>query len=147
MWPPPGLEEDPNRVCLLNKILYSMKQSAKLWANDASKVLYLLNFVRSQYDNLLFFRREDRVYVITHVDDFKIIGFICKAIDQVKAQLISKFLIKDLGSVDFYLSIKVDRDRAKLIIWLTQTTTMDRIIKELEIKDYKIVKILIESGL
>jgi len=118
MWPPPGLEEDPNRVCLLNKILYSMKQSAKLWANDASKVLYLLNFVRSQYDNLLFFRREDRVYVITHVDNFKIIGPTRKIFDQVKAQLISKFLIKDLSSVDFYLGIKVDRDRAKRIIYL-----------------------------
>jgi len=65
----------------------------------------------------------------------------------VKAQLINKFLIKDLDSVDFYLDIKVDKDRAKRTIYLTQTTAIDRIIKELGIKDYKIIKTSIESGL
>jgi len=81
MWLSLGSEEDPNRVYLLNMVLYGMKQSVKLWADDASKALHSLNFVRSYYDHLLFFRREDRVYVNTHVDDFKIIGLTRKAID------------------------------------------------------------------
>ncbi len=93
-----------------------MKQSAKLWVDNVFKALHSLNFVRSQYDNLLFFRREDRVYVITHVDDFKIIGPTRKVIYEVKAQLTGKFLIKDLNPVGFYLDIKIDRDRVKCII-------------------------------
>ncbi len=115
---PLGSEEDPNRVYLLNKVLYGIKQSAKLWADDISKVLHLLNFVRLQYDNSLFFRRKDRIYVITYVDNFKIIGSTRKAIDQVKVQLIDKFLIKDLNPIDFYLGIKVNKDRVKDIIKL-----------------------------
>ncbi len=65
----------------------------------------------------------------------------------MKTQLINKFLIKDLSSVDFYLGIKINRDRAKRIIYLTYIAAIDRIIKELGIKNYKIIKIPIKSGL
>ncbi len=58
-----------------------------------------------------------------------------------------KFPMKDLNPVNFYLDIKVDRDRAKRTIRLTQTTAIDRIIKNIGMKDYKITKILIESEL
>ncbi len=57
----------------------------------------------------------------------------------MKAQLIDKFLIKDLSPVD--------RDRTKRIIYLTQTAVIDRIIKELGIKDCKIAKTLMKPEL
>ncbi len=55
--------------------------------------------------------------------------------------------MKDLNLVNFYLDIKVDRDRVKCIIQLTQTAAIDRIIKDIEMKNYKIPKIPIEFRL
>jgi hypothetical protein len=43
----------------------------------------------------LYFRRENRIYVITHVNDFKVIDLTRIVVDKVKEQLMGKFDIKD----------------------------------------------------
>ena len=92
---PPGMQTDPNQVCLVNLALYGAKQSAKLWADDAHKALISIGFEQSKYDSSLYFRREDRIYVTTHVDDFKVIGTTRTVVDKVKQQLMGKFDMKD----------------------------------------------------
>jgi hypothetical protein len=80
----PGMQTDPNQVCLVNLALYGAKQSAKLWADNAHKALISIRFEQFKYDNSLYFRRENRIYVITHVDDFKVIGFTRTVVNKVK---------------------------------------------------------------
>jgi hypothetical protein len=81
---PPGMQTDPNLVCRVNLALYGAKQSAKLWADDAYKVLLSIRFEQSKYDNSLYFRREDRIYIITHVNDFKVIGLTRTVVNKIK---------------------------------------------------------------
>jgi hypothetical protein len=60
-------------------------------ANDAHKTLLSIKFKQSKYDNLFYFRREDRIYIITHVNDFKVIGPTRTVVNKVKQQLMGKF--------------------------------------------------------
>jgi hypothetical protein len=98
-------------VCLLNLALYGMKQSAKLWTDINVNGLKSIGYTKSKYDNVLWFRRTDRTYVITHVNNFKVYAANRRIIDTVKQQIMNLFLIKDLGLIKFYLGMKVDRNR------------------------------------
>jgi hypothetical protein len=84
MWQPNGFLKVPGMVCLLNLALYGMKQSAKLWADINANGLQLIDYTKSKYDNALWFRRTDRTYVTTHVNDFKVYAANRQIIDTAK---------------------------------------------------------------
>jgi hypothetical protein len=98
-------------VCLLNLALYGMKQSVKLWADTNTNSLKSIGYIKSKHDDALWFRRTDRTYVITHVNNFKVYAANRRIIDTAKQQIMNLFLMKDLGPIKFYLGMKVDRNR------------------------------------
>jgi hypothetical protein len=71
-------------VCLLNLALYEIKQSAKLWADINANNLKLIDYTKSKHDDALWFRRTDRTYVITHVNNFKVYAANRRIIDTLK---------------------------------------------------------------
>jgi hypothetical protein len=73
--------------------------------------------------------------VTTHVDDFKVYAANRQIIDIAKQQIMNLFLMKDLGSIKFYLGMKVDRNREKRTIQFTQTAAIDRILDEAKFTD------------
>jgi hypothetical protein len=81
------------------------------------------------------------------VDDFKVIGLTRTIVDKVKQQLMGKFDMKDQGLINFYLGIKVDRDRTKRILKITQTAAIDQILEEMGFTDCTPAKTPIENGL
>jgi hypothetical protein len=111
MWQLNGFLKVPGMVCLLNLALYGMKQSAKLWADTNANGLKLIGYTKSKHDNVLWFRRMDRTYVTTHVDNFKVYAANRRIIDTTKQQIMNLFLMKDLGPIKFYLGMKIDRNR------------------------------------
>jgi hypothetical protein len=88
-----------------------MKQSVKLWADTNANGLKSIGYTKSKHDDALWFRRIDRIYVTTHVDDFKVYAANRQIIDIAKQQIMNLFLMKDLGPIKFYLGMKVDRNR------------------------------------
>jgi hypothetical protein len=71
-------------ICLLNLALYEIKQSAKLWTDINVNDLKSIGYIKSKHDNVLWFRRTDRIYVIIHVNDFKVYTANRRIIDTVK---------------------------------------------------------------
>jgi hypothetical protein len=84
MWQFNGFSKVLGMVCLLNLALYGMKQSAKLWADINANSLKSIGYIKSKHDNALWFRRTDRIYVITHVDNFKVYAANRRIIDIAK---------------------------------------------------------------
>jgi hypothetical protein len=84
MWQSNGFLKVPGMVCLLNLALYRMKQSAKLWADTNANSLQSIGYTKSKHDDVLWFRRTDRTYVITHVDNFKVYAANRQIIDTAK---------------------------------------------------------------
>jgi hypothetical protein len=55
--------------------------------------------------------------------------------------------MKDQSPINFYLGIKVDRDRTKRIFKITQTAAIDQILEEMGLTDCTPAKTSIENGL
>ena len=81
------------------------------------------------------------------MDNFKVIGSTRIIINKTKQQLIGKFDMKDQGPINFYLNIKVDRDRIKRIFKITQTAAIDQILEKMRLTDCTPAKISMENGL
>jgi hypothetical protein len=71
-------------ICVLNLALYKIKQLAKLWADTNVNSLQLIGYTKSKHDDALWFRRTDRIYVTTHIDNFKVYAANRRIIDIVK---------------------------------------------------------------
>jgi hypothetical protein len=58
-----------------------------------------------------------------------------------------KFDMKNQDPINFYLSIKVDKDRTKRIFKITQTAAIDQILEKMGLTDCTPAKIPIENDL
>jgi len=64
--------------------------------------------------------------------------------DAAKREIINTFLIKDFNLITHYLSIYIKRDKEVGTIYFTQTATINRILKKIEIINYSLYQTLIE---
>jgi hypothetical protein len=87
------------------------------------------------------------IYIITHVDNFKIYIFIREIINAAKEEIIILFSIKDLEPIIYYLKLQIERDRQTRIIYFTQTAYIDRILEKIGIRNCKSANISINPKL
>nr|XP_043639383.1 uncharacterized mitochondrial protein AtMg00810-like [Erigeron canadensis] len=107
---PQGYSSENNfLVCKLNKSLYGLKQAPRQWNSKLSSALLECGFSQSKSDYSLFTRNINGNFValLVYVDDIVITGNCVKEIEQVKSFLSTKFKIKDLGKLKFFLGIEV----------------------------------------
>ena len=99
---PTGFENSnsPHLVCQLHKALYFEK------LRDA---LVSLGFMSSKSDHSLFIRHSANrtMFVLVYVDDILVIGSSKVEIQALVQQLNTRFALKDLGEVDYFLGIQV----------------------------------------
>ncbi|GJW52763.1 putative RNA-directed DNA polymerase [Tanacetum coccineum] len=79
------------------------------WNDKLTTVLVEHGFVKSKYDYSLYLKHTNEVFValLVYVDDFIITGNSLDEIEKLKAYLKSKFMIKDLGVMKYFLGIEV----------------------------------------
>lgn len=108
---PPGHPQssDSSLACRLHKSIYGLKQSPRAWHAKLSVVLQEVGFLRSAADSSLFVRNvsNETVVVLVYVDDLIIAGNSNHAISQLKDTLQSRFPIKDLGHLNYFLGIEM----------------------------------------
>nr|GEW61493.1 ribonuclease H-like domain-containing protein [Tanacetum cinerariifolium] len=110
---PLGFEcSDKTKVCKLNKALYGLKQAPRQWNAKLTIVLVEHGFVQSKNDYSLYIKHTDDVFVdlLVYVYDFIITGNSLDEIENFKLFLKSKFMIKDLGVMKYFLGIEVFDD-------------------------------------
>nr|GEX71995.1 ribonuclease H-like domain-containing protein [Tanacetum cinerariifolium] len=100
---------DKNKVCKLNKALYGLKQAPRQWNAKLTTVLVEHGFVQRKYDYSLYLKHTKEVFValLVYVDDFVTTGNSLDEIEKFKVYLKSKFMIKDLGVMKYFLGIEV----------------------------------------
>ncbi|GJX72276.1 ribonuclease H-like domain-containing protein [Tanacetum coccineum] len=107
---PLGFEcADKNKVCKLNKALYGLKQAPRQWNAKLTTVLVEHGFVQSKFDYSLYIKHSNDLFValLVYVDDFIITGNNIDEIKNFKSYLKSKFMIKDLGAIKYFLGIEI----------------------------------------
>ncbi|GKB34004.1 ribonuclease H-like domain-containing protein, partial [Tanacetum coccineum] len=101
--------KDKSKVFKLNKSLYGLKQAPMQWNAKLTTALVEHGFEQSKFDYSLYIKhRSDKfITLLVYVDDIVITGNDDIGINEFKLFLSTKFLIKDLGTLKYFLGIEV----------------------------------------
>jgi hypothetical protein len=104
-------------VCRLNKSLYGLKQAPRAWYARIDNYLIRLGFSKSHADPNFYYKVMNNALVILliYVDNLFFIGEE-SIIIQCKKELASKFNMKDLGLMHYYLGLEVWQKRGEVFL-------------------------------
>lgn len=118
MMQPPGVvdQDKPHHVCRLRKAIYGLKQAPRAWYNELRQFLTSVGFIASLGDTSLFILRSGRhiVYILIYVDDIVVTGNSPPLVDRFITTLASRFSLKDLGNLSYFLGLEASRTPAGL---------------------------------
>ncbi|KAJ8709420.1 hypothetical protein PYW07_009246 [Mythimna separata] len=125
--------EGQNKVCLLKKSLYGLKQASRAWNEKVHKVLVNNGYTQLKTEKCVFYK--DNIIIALYVDDF----FIFSSNEHQKKMLYellnSKFNIKLLGPVTQALGMKVDRNREHGTLKLSQSEYVKNLLTKFGMDD------------
>jgi hypothetical protein len=143
----PGQAE---KVCLLLKAIYGLKQASRAWNVRIHGVLLELGFTRT-YSNAgiyvyLHQEGEGIVIIILYVDDITLLGDKNKEISRIKSTLSSRFEMTDLGEIDSYLGVHITRDRSIKRLEIDQSRYILEIVDRFGLSDANLARTPLPSG-
>lgn len=118
---PPGFDKDGKTKCWkLLRALYGLRKSPRLWQREASKIFTSLGLQVVQEDICLF--AADGIIVFFYVDDIIIVNHASKhtAAENLREQLSKHWELRDMGEAQWFLGIRIIRDRQQMALWLCQ---------------------------
>jgi Reverse transcriptase (RNA-dependent DNA polymerase)/Integrase core domain len=129
----------PSYVCKLIKSLYGLKQASENWHKDVVKALRSLGFKPTLMDDNIFVKVShygNYIFICVYVDDFT-----CafspvdeKEFRWIVSKLQDYFDINDLGETKSILGIKINYDRDKGALMLSQENYIENILKEFKME-------------
>ena len=137
----PGQED---KVCLLRKSLYGLKQSSRQWYKTFDAHLLNIGFQKSSYDSCVYIKAEDGkavTYLVFYVDDMLVGAKNLAQINMIKRELQKQFEMKDLGEARRILGMDIHRDRGKGELWLMQTDYLSKLVQKFYMQHSKSVSI------
>lgn len=102
----------PNHAYRLHKSIYGLLQAPHTWLDGFSDALLEIGFIRSQCDTSMFLHRASHglTILLLCVDDIIVTDPSYSFINKLLPYLSSKFEIKDLGPLHYFLGIEVYGD-------------------------------------
>ena len=103
-------ENTSNKVCKLKKALYGLKQSSRAWFGRFAKVMKESGYKQSQGDHTLFIKHSTVggvTALLFYVGDIILTRNNEREKHEVKQRLTTKFEIKELGKLKYFLNIEV----------------------------------------
>jgi hypothetical protein len=121
---------DGDYIGFLLQALYRLKQSLRLWQEKLHFELEKLGYKPLPSDHCLYAIDIGirGIIIITHVDDFLLIGPCIKAINELKLALAKVFSMKDLGPCNSFLGVRLIRDRPNRTIHLVQDQYAEKVL-------------------
>jgi len=124
-------------VFKLHRSLYGLKQSAFNWNTTVSTYFRELGFAATPADPCVFTQHRSgiTVVIVLYVDDLLITGNNESALIAVKAQISTRFQMKDLGEVSNLLGMNVTRNRREGWLKIDQERYIQDILKRYNMED------------
>ena len=100
-----------DRVWKLRKCLYGLKQSPWMWNQTIDRLLKKVGFVQLTTEHGIYVKREgeSKVFLALYVDDLLLVCTDEGSLLSVKGSLSESFKMKDLGSAEYLLGVKIKR--------------------------------------
>ena len=133
---PDGYRKE-GRCALLRKALYGLRDSPLMWYNEFSTTLKQLKLTASKEEPCLFYNEDRTIFLLFYVDD--IIQMYRKEQEQEANELMKQigeiYELEDRGEVQWFLGVRVIRDRVNRTITLIQDTYIDKIAKRFNLHE------------
>ena len=108
---PPGFFDPsfPNHICKLNKAIYGLKQASRAWYDELRHYLLSQGFTPTVSNPSLFHLNSSPtpIYLIVYVDDTIVTGPNQTQLQQFITTLASRFSLKDIGPLSYFLGVEV----------------------------------------
>ncbi|QRV89278.1 Retrovirus-related Pol polyprotein from transposon TNT 1-94 [Ceratobasidium sp. AG-Ba] len=135
----PGYEDGTNRVLRLRGSLYGLKQAPRVWLLTFGKKVIDAGYTQLESEPSVFIQRDSRgrlAILAVYVDDIAV--FTTKGyVQEVKAELMKLFKMRDMGELGHYLGYRVTRDRKEKTITLTLDTYTKNMVERAGLADAK----------
>ena len=95
----------------------------------------------------MYINPKERLFVITFIDDYIIIGPDKKNIRALKAQLGLKYAIENRGPAFYFLGVEILRDKVNRLLYLSQRNYISEVLKHFNFNDSKSIKVPLQPGL
>jgi hypothetical protein len=118
------MQRNPGQVLKLKKALYGLKQAGRQWSEHLKDALERDGWKRNPYEPCLYQRNKDE-FILVYVDDILIIAPDLARVELTKTQLSSIFPVKDLGEVNEYLGVEIQRDRSTKSFLMRQLGSLE----------------------
>jgi hypothetical protein len=145
---PKGFEVEDNKshVCRLKKELYGLKQAPRAWYGRIDSFLMSLGFTKSKADSNLYYKimNDEPMILLLYVDDLFLTGE-DKPIVECKKRLATKFEMKDLGKMHYFLGLEVWQFPDE--IFLSQGKYIVEILKRFGMLECKAMTTLVVTNL
>ncbi len=133
------------QVCQLNRALYGLKQSPRLWQQNIRATLAKLGYHPLPHDNCIYFTRRklSETIIITYIDNFLLLERDILKIKELKGILSKEFDMKDLGACTQFLGVHNSRERS---IHLAQSLIAQKVANSFGQQDPKPINIPIDTS-
>lgn len=137
-----------DKVCLLKRPLYGLKQSGREWYKKLDSYLSSIDMKKTEVDPCVYVDNGSKsdLIIIVYVDDLLIGSRDINKLNERKKLLQRKFKINDLGPVSNILGISIERDGLTGSLTLSQRRYASDILKKFGMSDCKPVTTPIESS-
>ena len=141
-------EGEEHLVCRLRKSIYGLKQSSRCWNTALDSHLKKMGFSQSKSDPCIYVSGggKDTFYIGVYVDDMILAGKDETKMEKVKKELSSKFDIKDLGELSYFLGMSIVQKQEEKVTWMGQPTYTQKLLTKTGMNDCKPVKTPVDPG-
>ncbi|KAH9658981.1 hypothetical protein KPL70_023688 [Citrus sinensis] len=129
-----------DKVCLLKKSLYGLKQSPRQWYLKFDEFMISHGYCRSRFDNCVYYKLSSSgggIYLLLYVDDMLIACSQKEEIKKLKVELSTEFEMKDLGAATKILGMQIIRDRKSKVLFLSQADYVKNVLTRFNMEDSK----------
>ena len=129
VWQLDDFSKNDIKVYKLNKTLYELKQSLRIWYQHFSKYIKKLELIFIESNESVFMNAKKNITIALYVNNILIIDLSKIGIQRIKKTLNNKFYMFDLGPCAYYLDMTVKRNRVVDILRLGQAVYVTRFLK------------------
>lgn len=124
-------------ILQLLRALYGLKQSPALWHNHLSSTLHDLGLTQVPGVNCLFINAH--MILFFFVDDIAVIFTKenTRQVEEFQQHLLDTYELRVIGELEWFLAIRIIRDRLQRKLWLCQDSYIDKLANKFNIKDEK----------